>query len=78
MIMSLPCVLALNSLQNAMMLMPCGPSAGPDGRGRVGLAGRELELDDPVTFFAMTFLCSYAARCRVVVRHAGSQTLFST
>ena len=59
MIMSLPCVLALNSLQNPMMLMPCGPSAGPTGGAGLALPAGSCSLTIPVTFFAMTFLCSY-------------------
>src|SRR5580698_6031596 len=54
MIMSLPCVLALNSLQNAMMLMPCGPRAGPTGGAGLALPAASCSLTIPETFFAMT------------------------
>src|SRR5580704_1621437 len=53
MIMSLPCVFALNSLQNAMMLMPCGPSAGPTGGAGLALPATSWSLTRPATFLAM-------------------------
>src|SRR5579883_272604 len=60
MIMSLPCVLALNSLQNAMMLIPCGPSAGPTGGAGLALPAASWSLTIPVTFLAMTVLLPVA------------------
>src|ERR1700689_4132644 len=54
MIMSLLAVLELNSLQNAMMLMPCGPSAGPTGGAGLALPAWSCSLTMPETFFAMT------------------------
>src|ERR1700733_11408813 len=54
MIMSLPCVLALNSLQNAMMLMPCGPRAGPTGGAGLALPAASCSFTIPDTFFAMS------------------------
>src|SRR5580692_5050100 len=53
MIMSLFCVLELNSLQNAMMLMPCGPSAGPTGGAGLALPATSWSLTRPATFLAM-------------------------
>src|SRR5580704_10121297 len=53
MIMSLPCVLALNSLQKAMMLMPWGPSAGPTGGAGLALPAASWSLTIPETFLAM-------------------------
>src|ERR1039458_282826 len=54
MVMSLLAVLELNSLQNAMMLMPCGPSAGPTGGAGLALPAWSCSLTMPETFFAMT------------------------
>src|ERR1700759_2452371 len=54
MIMS-PCcaVLALKSLQKAMMLTPCWPSAGPTGGDGLALPAGSCNLTYPVIFFAM-------------------------
>ncbi len=38
-IVILDCVRALNSLQNAMMLIPCGPSAVPTGGAGFAASG---------------------------------------
>src|SRR5580658_6107135 len=54
MIMSLPCVLALNSLQNAMMLMPWGPRAGPTGGAGLAFPAASCNFTIPDTFFAMS------------------------
>src|SRR5436305_5715181 len=55
-IVSWPCVRALNSLQNAMMLMPCGPSAVPTGGAGLALPDGICSLTNPVTFFAIELL----------------------
>src|SRR4051812_589292 len=60
-------VLALNCLQNSMMLMPAWPSAGPTGGAGVALPAAIWSFTDPVNFFgAICFplnlqccLCSY-------------------
>src|SRR5580700_2659738 len=51
---SLAEVLALNALQNSMMLTPCGPSAVPTGGAGVALPAGICSLTEPVIFFAMT------------------------
>src|SRR5208282_814232 len=48
-------VLALNALQNSMMLTPCGPSAVPTGGAGVAFPAGICSLTEPVIFFAMTF-----------------------
>src|SRR5438094_821651 len=45
-------VLALNCLQNSMMLTPCGPSAGPTGCAGVALPAGIWSFTMPVTFLA--------------------------
>src|SRR5207253_2850252 len=52
---SLACawVAALNSLQNAMMLTPCWPSAGPTGGEGFAFPAGSCSLTIPVTFFAI-------------------------
>jgi hypothetical protein len=52
----LPCVRALNSLQKAMMLIPCGPRAVPTGGAGFALPAGICSLTNPVTFFAMILL----------------------
>src|SRR5205085_7183343 len=51
-IVSWPCVRALNSLQKAMMLMPCGPSAVPTGGAGLAFPAGIWSFTKPVTFFA--------------------------
>src|ERR1700681_3386942 len=51
---SLADVLALNALQNSMMLTPCGPSAVPTGGAGVALPAGICNFTLPVTFLAMT------------------------
>src|SRR5207253_2814841 len=46
-------VLALKSLQNAMMLTPCWPSAGPTGGAGLACPAGICSLICPVIFFAM-------------------------
>src|SRR5436853_6644037 len=46
-------VLALNCLQNSMMLMPAWPSAGPTGGAGVALPAAICNFTEPVTFFAI-------------------------
>src|SRR5262245_10394158 len=48
--MSLFCVLALNCLQNSMMLIPAWPSAGPTGGAGVALPASICSFTYPVTF----------------------------
>src|SRR6202007_1006980 len=50
------CVLALNCLQNSMMLICAWPSAGPTGGAGVALPAAICSLTKPVTFFAMISL----------------------
>src|SRR6266853_6714072 len=52
---SLADVLALNALQNSMMLTPCGPSAVPTGGAGVALPAGICNFTWPVIFFAMLF-----------------------
>src|SRR6185503_7853450 len=58
-IVSWPCVRELNSLQNAMMLMPCGPSAVPTGGAGLALPAGIWSFTNPVTFFAIELLVNY-------------------
>src|SRR6185437_6409108 len=57
MIMS-PCcaVRALKSLQNAMMLTPCWPSAGPTGGEGFALPAGSCNFTYPVIFFIARYL----------------------
>src|ERR1043166_6045943 len=55
-IVSWPCVRALNSLQNAMMLMPCGPRAVPTGGAGLALPAGICSFTNPVAFFAIELL----------------------
>src|SRR5690606_10389937 len=48
-----PCVLALNCLQNSMMLTPCWPSAGPTGGAGFAAPAGTWSLMKPTTFFAI-------------------------
>src|SRR5713101_6458115 len=50
---SLADVLALNALQNSMILTPCGPSAVPTGGAGVALPAGICSLTCPVTFLAI-------------------------
>jgi hypothetical protein len=50
---SCACVLALNSLQNAMMLMPCGPSAVPTGGAGFARPAGTCSFTNPTAFFAI-------------------------
>src|SRR3954470_13297371 len=52
---SLELVLALNCLQNSMMLMPAWPSAGPTGGAGVALPAAIWSFTDPVCFFGAIF-----------------------
>ena len=47
------CVAALNSLQNAIMLTPCEPSAGPIGGAGFAAPAGTCKRTMPVTFFAI-------------------------
>src|SRR6266850_3896213 len=49
-------VTALYSLQNAMMLTPCWPSAGPTGGAGFACPAGICNLICPVIFFAIRFL----------------------
>src|SRR5580700_3867466 len=62
MIMS-PCcaVRELKSLQNAMMLTPCCPSAGPTGGDGLALPAGSCNLTYPVIFFDMARYLSASA-----------------
>src|SRR2546421_12120845 len=51
-------VAALNSLQNAMMLTPRGPSAVPTGGAGVACPAGICNFTNPVTFFAIALLLS--------------------
>src|SRR5450756_350061 len=55
-IVSWPCVRALNSLQKAMMLIPCGPRAVPTGGAGFALPAGICSLTKPTAFFAMILL----------------------
>src|SRR5205814_4037669 len=55
-IVSWPCVRELNSLQKAMMLMPCGPSAVPTGGAGLALPAGIWSFTNPVAFFAIELL----------------------
>src|ERR1700690_135048 len=46
-------VLALNALQNSMMLTPCGPRAVPTGGAGVALPAGICNFTEPVIFFAI-------------------------
>jgi len=43
----------LNSLQNAMMLIPCGPRAVPTGGAGFARPAGIWSLTNPMTFFAI-------------------------
>jgi len=43
----------LNSFTNAMMLIPCGPSAVPTGGAGVACPAGICNFTNPVTFFAI-------------------------
>src|ERR1700685_2467012 len=47
-------VLALNALQNSMMLTPCGPRAVPTGGAGVAFPAGICNFTEPVTFFAIS------------------------
>src|SRR5215207_8971863 len=59
-IVSWPCVRALNSLQKAMMLMPCGPSAVPTGGAGLAFPAGIWSFTKPDTFFATLPPYAYA------------------
>src|SRR5579863_771630 len=59
---SCDCVLALNSLQNAMMLMPCGPSAVPTGGAGFARPAGICNFTNPTAFFAIVFLTTSRER----------------
>ena len=50
-IVSWPCVRALNSLQKAMMLIPCGPRAVPTGGAGFALPAGICSLTNPADLF---------------------------
>src|SRR5215475_3168460 len=50
---SLADVLALNALQNSIMLTPCGPRAVPTGGAGVAFPAGIWSFTIPVTFFAI-------------------------
>src|SRR5262249_34348913 len=52
------CVLALNCLQNSMMLTPCWPSAGPTGGDGFARPAGTWSLMYPVTFFMTRYAFS--------------------
>src|SRR6267154_1493724 len=52
-------VAALNSLQNAMMLTPCWPSAGPTGGAGFACPAGICNLICPTTFFAIKLRLLY-------------------
>src|SRR5215210_741667 len=64
-IVSWPCVRALNSLQKAMMLMPCGPSAVPTGGAGLAFPAGIWSFTKPDTFFATLPPYAYAQRRRL-------------
>src|SRR5678810_415345 len=68
-IVSWPCVRELNSLQKAMMLIPCGPRAVPTGGAGLALPAGICSLTNPVTFFAMLLLVNYPALVRRSISH---------
>src|ERR1035437_2734099 len=51
----LSCVLALNCLQNSMMLIPLEPSAGPIGGAGLACPPLHWSLTKPVTSFAIFY-----------------------
>src|SRR5579864_6224916 len=67
MVPALACVLALNSFTNAMMLMPCGPSAVPTGGAGVAWAAGICSLTKAIAFLAITTPLSNARRTRRAV-----------
>src|ERR1043166_2259004 len=68
-IVSWPCVRALNSLQNAMMLIPWGPRAVPTGGAGFALPAGICSLTKPTAFFAIVLL-SYCLATRAAVWRA--------
>src|ERR1700743_718599 len=54
-------VLALNALQNSMMLRPRWPKAGPMGGDGLALPAGTCSLTEPVIFFAMSRRLLFAA-----------------
>src|SRR3954464_121218 len=54
-IVSWPCVRELNSLQKAMMLMPCGPSAVPTGGAGLAFPAGIWSFTKPDTFLAIYY-----------------------
>src|SRR5271167_2419265 len=57
---SLALVLALNCLQNSMMLICAWPSAGPTGGAGVALPAAICNFTEPVIFFAIVVLLKRA------------------
>src|SRR5271154_4302335 len=71
---SVPCVLALNCLQNSMMLRPRWPSAGPIGGDGLAAPAGTCSLIRPMTSFAIML----SLRASHTKRHAhASGHLFS-
>src|SRR5437867_1184343 len=56
-------VAALNSLQNAMILTPCWPRAGPTGGAGLACPAGICSLMIPVTFFAIKTCLSTRGLC---------------
>src|SRR6266496_6757692 len=76
-IVSWPCVRELNSLQNAMMLIPCGPRAVPTGGAGFAFPAGICSLTNPVTFFAMILLRNVFARGARLLRASTATVSFN-
>src|SRR5688572_4100700 len=59
------CVRELNSLQNAMMLIPWGPNAVPTGGAGFARPAGIWSLTNPTTFFAIASPLRYAGEERI-------------
>src|SRR5688500_4250863 len=73
---SCPCVRALNSLQNDMMLIPCGPSAVPTGGAGFALPAGICSLTKPVIFLAIKLLSVYSERAGAHLADPNSHGVF--
>ena len=69
---SMPCVWALNALQNSMMLRPRWPSAGPIGGEGFALPAGTCSLMKPTTFFA---ICSFLLSSSSALQTGSAQLL---
>src|SRR5271166_3265179 len=65
---SLALVLALNCLQNSMILICACPSAGPTGGAGVALPAAICNFTEPVAFFAIPALLRRAQAPAVTLR----------